>query len=279
MTAPTGLSRFVRSHRVRITASGTVVRAVHWSEIASNGQAPSLHSYICDRLPLFYRDPEAVADRLREGLFLTAMKETLRRLPTADSFQQSHFGEIIAALFAEDVLQLRRLYSKLTFLSTQNSNAYKMDLVLCDLTKDPVEFVFAEVKSSMKSATDGGPPYHEGSCYASIFTSLNDYSEEDREFDLQAASDHLREFDDRERKRIRRALLPHSAPAVRYAAFAVIDAGTRDDSDMSVLATRKNAKTFEIDVIGVEALPAVVSDSWSYLTALRTTLNDTPKGA
>ena len=273
MTAPIGLGVFVRTHRVRLTATGSVLRTVHWSDVGREVPQGTLQEYVCDRLPLFYRDPEAVANTLRDGYFITAVKETLRRLPMAESFQESHFGEIVAALFAEDVLGLRRLYSKLTYLSTQNSNAYKMDLVLCDLSADPVEFVFAEVKSSMKDATHDGPPFHSASCYASIFASLNDYGDEDREFDLQAARDHLVNFSDTDRIRIRTALLPYPAPRVRYAAFAVIDSATRDDDDMSVLATRVNSKNFEVDVIGVETLSAVVEESWTFLSSLRERLN------
>ena len=253
-----------------------MLRAVHWSEIVRATDSLRLSTYIADKLPLFYRDPEAIANRLRDGVFLTPFKETLRRLPSAESFQESHFGEIAAALYAEDVLGLRRLYSKLTYLSAQNSNAYKMDVVLCDLSVDPVELVFAEVKSSMKSADEPGPPYHSESCYANIFQSFNAYSDEDREFDLQSANDHLQGFQPDDRQRVIDALKPYRAPRVRYAAFAIIDAGTRDDGDMSVLATRRNDKSFVVDVVGIETLPQVVEDTWEYLSRIREALNTRP---
>ena len=42
---------------------------------------------------------------------------------------------------------------------------------------------------------------------------------------------------------------------------------------MSVLATRVNSKNFEVDVIGVETLSAVVEESWTFLSSLRERLN------
>ncbi len=91
----------------------------------------------------------------QEGYFLSAVKEALRKLPTAETFQKSHFGEILVGVYGEEILGLCRVYSKLAFLTAENANAYKMDILFYRPGTDPVQFVFAEVKSSLKSAATG----------------------------------------------------------------------------------------------------------------------------
>jgi hypothetical protein len=262
-----GLIHLIRARREPIAGTTAGIRLVHRSEVIRVGQDFSLERYISDRAPLFYRSLDGVVADLRAGLFMSALQSTLARLPTSQSFRESHFGEIVAGVFAEDVMGLRRLYSKLTLLTAENANAYKMDLVLYDPAADPINFVFGEVKCSPKCAADGLPAGHDGSCFADVFNSMNKYSESDKQFDLTAARDHLASVPEGDRERLRSALKPYSDSTVRYAAFAVIDTSTYSQDEAQVLRNRANAKPFEVDLICLEAFVPVADAVFSTLAA------------
>jgi hypothetical protein len=156
-------------------------------------------------------------------------------------------------------------YSKLRLLTSENANANKMDLLFYRPGKDPAEFVFAEVKSSMKTAADGLPPGHDKSCFGNLFVSLNKYAERDLEFDLALIRERMDEIEASDSEAIRRALLPHTSRIVHYAAFCVIDSGTRDDGEAAVLGRRKSEKDFEVDILCVAELPEVVESTFGKL--------------
>lgn len=264
-----GLLSFAKTIRANLSFQGPTVRIVYLSEIMKHANKDSLDKYIADRAPLFYRDIDNIHRSMQDGFFLTPIKETLSKLPTSKSFQESHFGEITTGIFAEEVMGLRKLYSKLSLLSAENSNAYKMDLVLYNPDSDPLEFVFGEVKSSPKTALQGFPAGHDKSCFADIFNSLNHYASSDLEFDLTAAKDHIDSLPIEEKTRVRNALKPYSNSVVKYAGFAVIDSTTRHDGEISLLAKRKNKKDFEVDVICVEAFPEVAESVYKRLEGLK----------
>jgi hypothetical protein len=261
-----GLQHFARGTRVKFSCSKKSARVVYVSEFIQTVNGAVLPVYVADQAPLFYRDIATITASLQGyGGFLTAIKETLARIPSSESFRESHFGEIAACLFAEDVLGLRRLYSKLSLLTAENANAFKMDLVLYDPTRDPVEFVFGEVKSSCKNATDGYPCGHDRSCFASAFKSLNAYSQSDLEFDLGAAKVRLEGLPPEERARVKEALRSYGGPRVAYGVFIVIDTSSKHDGEITTLATRKNAKTFDVDIICVEELGTVAERTYELL--------------
>ncbi|MEM9280476.1 MAG: Hachiman antiphage defense system protein HamA [Verrucomicrobiota bacterium] len=250
---PHGLLHFIHAHRELVDGEKDAVRLVHKTELLENNANLNLAAYVADRAPLFYRSLESVIQDLRDGFFLTAMQSTLARMPTAESFRESHFGEIAAAIFAEEVLGLRKLYSKLSLLTAENSNAYKMDLLLYDPNKEPIEFVFGEVKSSPKHESDGLPARHDKSCYADLFNSIRKYNSTDQSYDLAAARDNLSKLPQTEQQKVRAALLPYSGATTAYAGFLVIDQSTFDLEEAQVLRTRRSKTELEIDLICVES--------------------------
>ncbi len=133
---------FIKAQREVVDGDKPAVRLVYRSELLRNTNGMYIDQYIADRAPLFYRNVEDIIQDLQAGYFVTAMKTTLARIPNSASFQESHFGEIVAGLFAEDVMGLRKLYSKLSLLTAENSNAYKMDLVMYDPSCSPLCFRF-----------------------------------------------------------------------------------------------------------------------------------------
>jgi hypothetical protein len=251
--------------------SSTAVRVVHWSEIQNQAEGALLAHYIADRTPLLYRRPDTFVESILDGGYLgSALRETLARLPTATSFQQSHFGEIAASIYAEEVLRLKLLYRKLSLLTAENSNAHKMDLLLYDPSVDPIELVLAEVKYSPKISADGSPVGHDQGCFADVFRSLNSYSDADRNFDLTAAKDNLGQLDGEERARVRAALRPYARTKVRYLAFAVIDLDTKNDDEARVLGRRQCTKPdLAVDLVCIEKLSEVTESTWKVLATLR----------
>lgn len=259
----TGLLHLIHACREPIDGDKEPVRLVHRSEIARTGDSYSLDQYVADRAPLFYRSIESIVADLRAGYFKTAVDSTLARLPTSTSFVESHFGEVVAAIFAEDVLGLRRIYSKLTLLTSENSNPYKMDLLLFDPSTEPVTLIFGEVKSSPKDyAHHGDTPRHDTSCFPDLFSSMRKYSESDVAYDLTAARDNLYQLPAAEQERVRAALLPYSGAPIRYIGFALIDWSTFNSSEAQLLRTRRSSTEFSVDLVCLESYAEVAHSAY-----------------
>lgn len=260
--------QFLHGGRLNMTFDGKeLLRAVYKSEILRSAPGGQLEEYVADRMPTFYRDPRKVAAEIEGGHFFTAIKKTLQRIPDAQTFRDSHFGEILAGIYGQGTLGLRLLYSKLQLLTAENANAYKMDLLFYRPGCDPAEFVLAEVKSSLKSAADGLPASHDTSCFKSVFDSFNKYKQSDLEFDLAAVEEKLDSIPEPDRSRLRNALLPFGAPNIKYAAFCVIDSETHNKNESEVLGTRKNEREFEVDVVCVAELGAVARAAFDLIDA------------
>lgn len=259
------LTRFVSIARDVLTCSGTAVRIGHISEIHEKVDEDLIYEYLADELPFFYRNIEDIVSSLRDGYFRTTIRDTLNKLPKAKSFKESHMGEIISAIFARDVLGLKILYKKLTLLTAENSNAYKMDLVLYRIDGDVVYIIFGEVKMSAKSSVTAGKT-HKNSIYPSLFSSIKQYETKDRDFDLAAAKDQIKYLDLPEREIIAEALKPYSGKKkIEYAGFIVIDLLTKDIKDMEMLLTKPSNKEFNVDVICVQNLSDNIINSYEAL--------------
>lgn len=246
------------------------VRLVHQTEIMRKPQdGEPLENWLSGKVPLYYRDPADIATAFRYTTdFRKPIRDTLLKLPSAQSFRESHFAEVLAAVFCEQVLGFQRLYSKLSLLSAQNANAHKMDIVMYEESEmGAVEFVFAEVKSSTKYGAT--PAKHDKGCFADLFQSLNEYKDDDRDFDLAAIEDRMRELPEAQAQRLRQALQPDAKPRVRYAGICVIDTSTRRDSEVALLAKRKNTKQLEVDLLCVAELPRVAEATYGRLDEMR----------
>lgn len=261
------LNLFIRESRTRFSLdpSKTELRAVKVSTILQKSSEHNLADFVADRAPLYYREFNKVVDSLQSGYFLTAIKETLKRLPDSKHFQDSHFGEILASIFVEDILGLKKLYCKLSLNSAENQNAYKMDLLCYEESSDPVNFIFCEVKSSNKHSSEGMPAGHDKSCYKAIFDSLRTYNEGDQAFDLTTLKDRLEIFDEAERNRVKNSLLPYASRNVGYIGIAIIDQSTYCEHEVPILATRKSDKSFDVEVLCVEQYKETSSQVYSIL--------------
>jgi hypothetical protein len=263
-----GLNHFVPQKRIAYTCNKPTLRSVYLSDIISKAGDKRLCALFADRMPSFYRNPSKLLAALSDDYFITAVRETLNRLPGADTFRESHFAEVCSAIFAQDILGLKRLYSKLSLLTSENANAFKMDLLLVEPDSDPLMFIFGEVKSSTKVIKNGVPASHDKGCFADLFRSFNEYDDNDMDFDLAAAKDRIEDLPQPLRDRVKTALEPYGTRHVSYAGFIVIDSSTSCDAETAVLATRKNKKSFDVDLLRVQTLPVAIEKSYGHLKGI-----------
>lgn len=245
------------------------MRTVFTAQVVKVFGSESLIEYLSDRTPSFYRNFKKLSEDLKDGFYISSFKQTLARLPNHEHFQSSHFGEISASVFVEEVLGIKKIYSKLSLNTTENQNAYKMDLVCFVPGSDPMEFVFCEVKSSNKHKKDGFPAGHDKSCYADIFNSLKKYNKVDLDFDLTAIKDNLDSITEPDRANIRRSLIPYSPRKINYKGIAVIDLSTIHEEECNVLCKRKSDKEFDVEVVGIEDFKKVAEGVYQKLESIK----------
>jgi len=78
---------------------------------AEHHDGKDLAKVVAGQIPYFYRDPGKIAsDFAARHDALEMIYDLATKVPNSQKFQNSHFGEILSALYLEDVLQLRRLY-------------------------------------------------------------------------------------------------------------------------------------------------------------------------
>lgn len=266
------MKKFLKTRKEFTPSKGIKIRAVFTSEIIKVSGTDTLVNYVADKTPLFYRNFSKLVSELEDGYFTTPMKETLEKLPDSHHYQSSHFGEICATIFVEEILGIKKVYSKLSLNTTENQNAYKMDLICFIPGTNPLEFVFCEVKSSNKHKSDGFPAKHDTSCYADIFNSLKKYETVDLDFDLTAIKDNLDQVPEVNREEIRKSLIPYGDKKVAYKGVAVIDLSTIHEDECNVLSTRKCNKDFDIEVVCIEDYKEVALEVYQKLETLKTFL-------
>ncbi len=261
------LNNFLKTTRAKLHLDEDLIRIVHHSKIASANNGFNLSTFIADRALLYYRSLLDITNTLDTGV-LTTVKETIAKIPDSLHFQSSHFGEIAACLFAEEVLQYKKIYCKLSLNTAENQNPHKMDLLLYKPNTFPVEFIFGEVKSSPKDSSDGLPAKHHNSCFADIFNSMRDYDENDKQFDLVTIKDNLKSLPQADQDNIKKSLLPYSPLNLSYIAMAIIDNGTFNQDETKVLGTRKSKKVFDVDLLCIENYKTVSSESYGKLNSV-----------
>jgi hypothetical protein len=135
--------------------------------------------------------------------------------------------EILAAHFIESRLGLRRLYSKLTLLSSQNTNAHKMDGLFVDTKSSPFTYLFVEAKSSILPTDSTPRKSRRSGILADMIRSLELYAQDDPRFELSRIRDNLeKEFSSQEQKIIRADLIPPWPDILRYLGVSITNKST-----------------------------------------------------
>ena len=229
------LSHFV-AQELAITCSpnATTLLRSGWRTIISDAQGQfTLARHMAGRIPYFYRSPfKIAADFAAEHDAIEMVRDMFARLPKVEKFQNSHFGEILCAIYMEDVLKCKRLYSKLTLLTAENTNAHKMDAFFVDTETIPFTYYAVEAKSSIQPTTNKFRG-HRYSILRQMIKSIGTYSVSDRRFDFISIRDNLESerFSQEERKQIRADLIPPGPASICFVGVASINNQTLSSED------------------------------------------------
>lgn len=218
------------------TASGvTAVRDGYRTVFADEHKGYSLGKYLTGQLPQHYRTLEGIASDFGSGnSCLEAMLGMIACMPTVASFQNSHCGEIAAAHFVEEILGYRRLYSKLTMTTSENTNAHKMDGLFVNTSCSPYEYLFVEAKSSILPTKTTKTKTHRSGILASMLKSLHTYDNNDPRFEFTRIRDNLESsFSKEEATKIKSDLTPPGPDNLKFLGISVTNASTvnKDDDD------------------------------------------------
>ncbi|WP_294196759.1 Hachiman antiphage defense system protein HamA [uncultured Sphingomonas sp.] len=255
-----------------MTAAGLVaVRGGTRAIIRDEHRGYSLGRYVAGQLPHHYRAAEGIAsDFLRGHSALEAVLAMAASMPTSTSFQNSHCGEIIAAHFVEDHLGFRRLYSKLTMLTAENTNAHKMDGLFVKIGALENEYLFVEAKSSILPTEATPHKSHRSGILKQMISSLDGYSSDDPRFELARIRDNLEtSFSKDEANRIHADLIPPGPDNLKFLGVSVTNSVTVNEKDDDFILSEACLAPFDYYALVVTDLSAVAAESYGIWAAGR----------
>lgn len=247
------------------TATGvTAIRGGYRAVLADDHNGYSLEKYLSGQLPKHYRSLEGISSDFGSGnSCLEAVLGMIACMPTAESFQNSHCGEIAGAQFVEEVLGYRRLYSKLTMTTSANTNAHKMDGLFVKTSCTPFEFLFVEAKSSVLPTTLTKTKTHRSGILKSMLTSLHTYHKDDLRFEFARIRDNLESsFTVDEAAEIKRELTPPGPENLKFLGISVTNASTVNTGDDDFILVEKCDINFNYHALVVTDLAKLAKDAY-----------------
>jgi len=233
--------------------------------------------YIAGQIPFFYRSPDKIADEFRQrSNALDLVVDLATKAPTNPKFQQSHCGEIIAALYLEDILGFRRLYSKLTLTTSENTNVHKMDGFFVDTGQSPYLYIAVEAKSSILPTERSGFSGHRYGILNQMIKSLGKYSVIDKRFDLTVIRDNLEKFafSIEEQSQIRKDLLPPGPSNLINIGMATINKSTVSEKDNIYILCEPCTTLFNYRAIVVADLSELAKKSYGLVHKLKRAVSE-----
>ncbi len=269
------LPHFIRQeHILTLTASAiTAVRSGHRTLLDESKNGSTLAYHVGGQLPYFYRAPEKIAvDFSERRNALDMLYDMTVKMPTTPKFQQSHCGEVMAALFLEEVLNLRRLFCKLTLTTAENTNVHKMDGFFVDTSTQPFTFFAVEAKSSILPTEATPRKHHRHGILKDMVKSLNEYGPVDERFDFTTIRDNLEStFSAEDAKRIRMELVPPGPQCLVRLGIAVINESTIATEDDNYILTEPCQSAFHFRAITVSDLSSLAASAYAAALKLRGT--------
>jgi len=268
-----GLKNYI-AEELAIAVNGTGLEALRGGSRAvlkdeHNGY--SLGRYIAGQLPHHYRTLEGITADFASGTSaLEAVLALAAALPDSPSFQNSHGGEILAAHFVESHLGFRRLYSKLTLLSSQNTNAHKMDALFVRTSHDPFEYLFVEAKSSILPTEKTKTKSHRSGILKQMIESLETYGRDDPRFELSRIRDNLEsKFTEHESIKIRADLVPPGPDNLRVMGVSVINAVTVNTEDDDFILCEPCETVFDYYALVVTDLASTTTEAYGIWSEMK----------
>lgn len=183
--------------------------------------------------------------------------------PTSPSFRNSHCGEILAAHFVEGRLGYKRLYSKLTLTSSQNTNVHKMDGLFTKTGPQPFQCLFVEAKTSILPATLTPTKKHKSGILSQMIGSLDTYASDDPRFKFARIRGNLTEnFSEADQLQIPSDLTPLGPPNLKLLGVSVTNASTVNADDDDFTLTAPCAAAFDYYALVVTELASLASESY-----------------
>jgi hypothetical protein len=273
------LSTYVVSEYA-LTASDTtvtVVREGRRAHLTERSADKLLCHHLAGQLPYFYREPTKLAAEFATQMAdrrnaLDLLYDLAVKMPTTPKFQQSHCGEILSALFLEEIFGLRRLMCKLTLTTAENTNVHKMDGFFVDTKTEPFTFYAVEAKSSILPTPATPAKGHRYGILSQMIKSLANYGAVDERFDFTTVRDNLEaSFNDAEAKAIRSALFPPGPKNLVRLGMAVINESTVDQKDDDFILTEKCTVPFNFRAITVSDLSGLARLAYDKISVLKVT--------
>jgi len=247
------------------TATGVAaVRGGHRTILSDSHDGYTLGKYLGGHFPKYYRTLDNIAADFSSGdSSLEALLAMITCMPTIASFQNSHCSEITAAQFVEEILGYKRLYSKLTMTTSENTNAHKMDGLFVKTDCTPYEYLFVEAKGSILPTDVTPTKSHRSGILKQMLTSLHTYDDEDPRFEFARIRDNLESsFDGNEKKTIRSDLTPPGPDNLKFIGVSVTNVSTVNTKDDDYILSQHCDKTFDYYALVVTDLAELANDAY-----------------
>ncbi|MDV3099809.1 Hachiman antiphage defense system protein HamA [Burkholderia cenocepacia] len=254
------------------TATGvTAIREGRRTVFAEEHKNYPFSKYLAGQFPKHYRALDDIASDFASGnSSLEAVLGMIACMPNTPSFQNSHCGEITAAQFVEEILGYRRLYSKLTMTTSENTNAHKMDGLFVDTRCVPYEYLFVEAKSSILPTETTKTKTHRSGILKSMVKSLHTYDDDPR-FEFARIRDNLEaSFQDKERKKIKADLTPPGPENLKFLGISVTNLSTVNAEDDDFILSQASDNNFNYYALVVTDLAKLAEDAYGRWMNMRT---------
>ncbi|MDR6392610.1 Hachiman antiphage defense system protein HamA [Paraburkholderia phenoliruptrix] len=260
------LKRYVAQEMILATKGDgvTAIRDGYRTVLADDFKDYSLGRYLTGQITQHYRTLDGIASDFKSGnSHLEALLGMIAPIPTVASFQNSHCGEIAAAQFVEDVLGYRRLYSKLTLITSENTNAHKMDGLFVKTDCAPYEYLFVEAKSSILPTEATKSKTHRSGILTQMVNSLHKYHDEDPRFEFSRIRDNLQSsFDGNEAEVINADLTPPGPDNLKFIGVSVTNASTVNAGDDDFILSKHCNTNFNYYALVVTDLAELAKDAY-----------------
>jgi len=225
----------------------------------------NLSHLIGGQLPYYYRSPEKIGNEFKaRHNALEMLIDLAVKMPTSEKFQRSHCGEILCSIYLEDILGLKRLYSKLTLTTAENTNVHKMDAFFVDTTDKKFEYYAVEAKCSVLPTATSQFSGHRHGILKQMIASLDGYSDIDERFDFAAIRDNLEDgvYSDKEKAQIRKDLIPPGPERLTTLGIAAINLCTVSERDDDYILTEVCSRNFSFYSLAVANLDKLAKESF-----------------
>lgn len=242
------------------------VRAGRRTFLKSDHDGRKLSRYLGGKLPYHYRTPEKIGEDFgAEHDALEMVWSLFAQAPTSPSFQNSHCGEILSSIYLEEVLGYRKLYSKLTLTSSEDTNVHKMDGFFVKTEGAEFEYLLVEAKSSILPTAKTRFSGHRHGILKQMLTSIDGYDKEDERFDFAKIRDNLSaSFSDKEARQIKRDLIPPGPIKCSFLGMAVVNSSTVHSADDDFIISSVISHPFDFSAVIVEDLATLASESYRH---------------